>query len=101
MFFLAEINNYRVTVDNAILTELHQRNDSPFFTPLSNALKAGKRLRPILLLLAFESVDGGGLRQDPLTLLQDTNRGGDAMAERKRRKKRKKNSKLFSSYKKA
>jgi octaprenyl-diphosphate synthase len=64
--FLAEMDKYRVTVDNAILTELHQRKDSPFFTPLSNALKGGKRLRPILLLLAFESVDGGGLGKDPL-----------------------------------
>ncbi len=64
--FLAEIDNYRVTVDNAILSELHQRKDSPFFTPLSNALKGGKRLRPILLLLAFESVDGVRSRKDPL-----------------------------------
>lgn len=58
--FLTKINNYRVTVDNAISRELHQYKDSPLFTPFTHALKRGKRLRPIILLLAFESAGGQG-----------------------------------------
>jgi octaprenyl-diphosphate synthase len=49
----------RVKVDSAILDELNQHKDSVFFTPLKRALKGGKRLRPILLVLSFESVDSG------------------------------------------
>jgi len=62
--FLTKINNYRATVDNAISKELHQYKDSPLFKPFKFALKRGKRLRPIILLLAFESADGR--KKDPL-----------------------------------
>ena len=57
--FLSKIDNYRVTVNSAISKELHQYKDSPLFKPYMHALKRGKRLRPILLLLAFESAGGG------------------------------------------
>jgi len=62
--FLTKIDNYRVTVNSAISKELHQYKDSPLFKPFTHALKRGKRLRPILLLLAFESAGGQG--KDPL-----------------------------------
>ena len=62
--FLTKIDNYRVTVNSAISKELHQYKDSPLFKPFMHALKRGKRLRPIILLLAFESAGGQG--KDPL-----------------------------------
>ncbi|MGZ4882045.1 MAG: polyprenyl synthetase family protein [Halobacteriota archaeon] len=63
-FFSDKMKEYRVTVDNAISDELQRFEDSPFFETLTYALEGGKRLRPILLLLAFQSV--GGLARDPL-----------------------------------
>jgi octaprenyl-diphosphate synthase len=62
--FSDNIDDYRVTVDNAIASELQRRKNSPFFEPLTSALTGGKRLRSILLLLAFQSV--GGRQRDPL-----------------------------------
>lgn len=52
-----KINNYRVKVDKAISAELKQHKNSIFFVPLKHALKGGKRLRPILLILSFESIN--------------------------------------------
>ncbi len=60
---LTKIDNYRATIDNAIINELYQYKDSPLFTPFMAAIQNGKRLRPIILLLAFESIGGG---KDPL-----------------------------------
>ena len=54
--FSNKMDDYRVIVDDAILGELHRMRDSPFFAPLNYALTGGKRLRPTLLLLAFQSV---------------------------------------------
>jgi octaprenyl-diphosphate synthase len=54
-----KIDDYRVIVDNAIASELRRREGSPFFEPLTYALRGGKRLRSVLLLLAFQSVAGG------------------------------------------
>jgi octaprenyl-diphosphate synthase len=51
-----KIVNYRVEIDNAILSELNKRKNSIFHRPLVKALEGGKRLRPILLLLAFENI---------------------------------------------
>lgn len=59
-----KMDTYRITVDDAISRELHRMKDSPFFEPLAYALTGGKRLRSILLLLAFQSV--GGWERDPL-----------------------------------
>jgi octaprenyl-diphosphate synthase len=59
-----QIKNYRINVDNAIVSELNRHSESLFFTSFKNALKNGKRLRPIILLLAFESA--GGEKGDPL-----------------------------------
>lgn len=60
---LTKIDNYRVEINNAISKELHQYRDSPLFPLITSALRNGKRLRPIILLLAFESASG---RKDPL-----------------------------------
>ncbi|MGZ4847797.1 MAG: polyprenyl synthetase family protein [Halobacteriota archaeon] len=63
--YLSDVmNEYRITVDKAITNELHRFEDSPFFETLTYSLKGGKRLRPILLLLAFQTA--GGLARDPL-----------------------------------
>jgi len=51
-----KMDDYRAIVDNAIASELRRREDSPFFEPLTHVLKGGKRLRSVLLLLAFQSV---------------------------------------------
>ena len=55
--FPNKMDDYRVIVDNAIASELRRREGSPFFEPLTHALKGGKRLRSVLLLLAFQSVE--------------------------------------------
>jgi len=62
--FSNKMDDYRVIVDDAISGELHRMRDSPFFEPLNYALTGGKRLRPILLLLAFQSVTRS--ESDPL-----------------------------------
>jgi len=54
--FSTKIDSYRAQVDIAFYEELCQRRESPFFTPFADAFKGGKRLRPILLLLAYDSV---------------------------------------------
>jgi octaprenyl-diphosphate synthase len=54
--FSAKIDYYRSQVDTALNAELHQRRKSPFFGPFVDAFTGGKRLRPILLLLAHDSV---------------------------------------------
>jgi octaprenyl-diphosphate synthase len=56
--FSAKIDFYRGQVDTALNAELHQRRQSPFFAPFVDAFTGGKRLRPILLLLAYDSVSG-------------------------------------------
>jgi len=56
--FPDKMDDYRVIVDSAIASELRRREGSPFFEPLTHALKGGKRLRSVLLLLAFQSVGG-------------------------------------------
>jgi octaprenyl-diphosphate synthase len=62
--FSAKIDYYRNQVDTALNAELHQRRKSPFFAPFADAFTGGKRLRPILLLLAHDSVRGRNV--DPL-----------------------------------
>ncbi|MEM2907149.1 MAG: polyprenyl synthetase family protein [Candidatus Odinarchaeota archaeon] len=63
--FLNRVKEYQRKVDNAILTELDKRKESVFYEPFRNIMKGGKRLRPILLLLSFESVDGRRLNPLP------------------------------------
>lgn len=62
--FSRRIDEYRVIVDNAVSNEIRRFKDSPFFKHLIYALAGGKRLRPILLILAFQSV--GDSEKDPL-----------------------------------
>jgi octaprenyl-diphosphate synthase len=54
--FSTKIDFYRAQVDIALEEELSKRRESPFFAPFSDAFTGGKRLRPILLLLAYDSV---------------------------------------------
>ena len=62
--FSAKIDDYRSQVDTALHAELQRRRKSPFFAPFVEAFTGGKRLRPILLLLAYDSVRGRD--DDPL-----------------------------------
>jgi octaprenyl-diphosphate synthase len=62
--FQRKINSYRIRIGNALLAELNQRKNSVFYEPLLKALKGGKRVRPILLLLSFENI--GKQKIDPL-----------------------------------
>ena len=62
--FSIRMESYRAQVDVALHKELYQRQESPFFAPFVGAFAGGKRLRPILLLIAYESV--GGRDGDPL-----------------------------------
>ena len=59
-----KINDYRIRIDNAIMAELNQHKNSIFYKPLTEALRGGKRLRPILLLLSLENI--GRQKTDPL-----------------------------------
>ncbi|MGD8546264.1 MAG: polyprenyl synthetase family protein [Candidatus Bathyarchaeota archaeon] len=61
--FKTKISDYRHKIDDAIIFELHQHENSLFYEPLMKALKGGKRLRPILLLLSYECLVR--LKEDP------------------------------------
>lgn len=61
---MTRIDFYRAQVDTALHKELRQRHESPFFSPFVEAFTGGKRLRPIIVLLAYDSVGGQG--GDPL-----------------------------------
>jgi octaprenyl-diphosphate synthase len=67
----ARINDYRIKVDNAILSELNKRKDSVCYKCLTNAIKGGKRLRPILLILSFECVNGQGVDPYPAAVAME------------------------------
>jgi octaprenyl-diphosphate synthase len=58
--FQLKIKEYQIKVDNAVSAELNMRRDSAYFAPLTQALKGGKRIRPVLLILCFEAVGGQG-----------------------------------------
>jgi octaprenyl-diphosphate synthase len=62
--FFARINCCRAEIGLALEKELRQRQNSPFYAPLKDALVGGKRLRAIIVLLACDSVGGQG--GDPL-----------------------------------
>jgi octaprenyl-diphosphate synthase len=62
--FLTRIDFYRTQVDLALHRELCQWQESPFFTPFTEAFAGGKHLRPIIVLIAYNSV--GGRAGDPL-----------------------------------
>lgn len=63
-YFATKTSSYVAMVEKALSERLNKYRDSKFFEPLMYALKGGKRLRPVLLLLSFESVGGKGA--DPL-----------------------------------
>ncbi len=62
--FRVEIKDYLSRIEKAISKELSNYRDSVFFSPLTYAMRGGGRIRPIMLVLAYESVDGKEL--DPL-----------------------------------
>jgi octaprenyl-diphosphate synthase len=61
---LTRIDFYRSQVDLALHNELFKRQESPFFAPFVDAFAGGKRLRAIIVLIAYDSV--GGRAGDPL-----------------------------------
>ena len=57
---LKSLEPYARIVDHALNDVLDQEKDSIFFTPLSEFIRGGKRVRPIILLLSNEACGGGG-----------------------------------------
>ena len=47
---------YIKQIDNALISELDLYSESEFIDPLKYSIKGGKRIRPIILVLAAESV---------------------------------------------
>jgi octaprenyl-diphosphate synthase len=62
--FVARIKRCRSEIGLALEKELRQRQNSPFYAPLKDALIGGKRLRAIIVLIACDCVGGQG--GDPL-----------------------------------
>lgn len=62
--FLLKMKHYQRRIDSALMAELNRHKESAFFDPLVQALKGGKRLRPVLLVLSYEAV--GGKDANPL-----------------------------------
>jgi len=60
-----ELQRYVKNIDAAIEAKLAPYRGSRFYEPLMTALAGGKRLRPLLLLLSYESL--GGSEADPLS----------------------------------
>jgi octaprenyl-diphosphate synthase len=58
--FLLKMKDYQHRIDDALTAELDQHRDSSFHDPIVQALKGGKRLRPLLLILSYEAVGGKG-----------------------------------------
>ena len=51
-----KMKDYRSQIEKALNTELEHYTQSHFYKPLCYALKGGKRIRPIILLLSAESI---------------------------------------------
>ena len=65
---LTKINDYRVKIENGIEAELNRHEDSKLYVPIKTAMKRGKRLRPVLLVLSYESVGGQDLDPFPIAV---------------------------------
>ncbi len=52
--FISEIENYRNKINSALSDELSKFRKSQFHNPLERALKGGKRIRPIILVLSYD-----------------------------------------------
>lgn len=61
--FKADVAVHLSKIEEAIKGELSQYRDSPFYELLQYAIDAGKRIRPLILLLSAESVGNKG--EDP------------------------------------
>jgi octaprenyl-diphosphate synthase len=64
--FLEGMRSRLEVFENRLLLELKKYNNHRIYEPLLFALSNGKRIRPLLLLLSFESV--GGKSADPIPL---------------------------------
>jgi len=52
----ATLEKHRQAIDRELLKELSKHEDTAFHFPLKNATKGGRRLRPILLILAHKTI---------------------------------------------
>lgn len=55
---LVKTKNYTEKINNAVTRELQRYADSRFYGPLVYSLEGGKRVRPLIVLLATEAVGG-------------------------------------------
>ena len=53
---LALVGDYLSKIDNSLMSELGRYSWSEFYGPLIYACEGGKRIRPLILLLAAESI---------------------------------------------
>jgi octaprenyl-diphosphate synthase len=53
--FSKKMNKCRARVNKALDAELERKSDSMFYIPFKEALRDGKRIRPILLVLSYEA----------------------------------------------
>ena len=53
---LALVDDYLSKIDNSLMNELSRYSWSEFYEPLRYACEGGKRIRPLILLLAAESI---------------------------------------------
>jgi octaprenyl-diphosphate synthase len=62
-YFRSKTIQYHSRIEHSISDVLGRFSDSGFYEPLNYALKGGKRVRPLIVLLAYDSVGTG----NPLT----------------------------------
>lgn len=67
---LALVGDYLSKIDNSLMSELGRYSWSEFYGPLIYACEGGKRIRPLILLLAAESIKNSN--RDNSNLTDDT-----------------------------
>jgi len=58
--FKEDLKDYVIRIEKAIAEEIAQYKNSSFYKPLSYAVEGGKRIRPLILVLAAESTSKKG-----------------------------------------
>lgn len=62
--FSKKMNDYRARVNKALDAELERKSDSVFYIPFKEAIRDGKRIRPILLVLSYEATRAAECTRD-------------------------------------
>ena len=66
-YFESKTLHYHTRIEHAISEVLARFSESKFYEPLSYAIRGGKRIRPLIVLLSFDAVGTGNpITDDPL-----------------------------------